>query len=181
MWQKYTKYLPARLELIPLCLLVVAIFIAVSNYPALPEKFPIDFDSAGMAKGWAGRGMVFLYPAVSAFIYILITGICVALAAVQDPKRLINMPRHWKDRLTDVQTEELRAALMRYLFVLKVIIQGLMAYLLYISIEIALERVSGTGTVPFTLFMLGIFCVIGLMLWKIFRLVFSKEAEAELS
>lgn len=80
------------------------------------------------------------------------------------------MPKKWKDSLSDSQTEELRVVLNRYLFVRKVLIQGMMLYLLYVSIEIALERTNNIDGTVFPLITLAILVVVSLMVWKLVRI-----------
>ena len=138
MWQKLNRCYPPTLELIPILLLVFTIYITFINYSALPERIPIDFNSQGIAEDWANKNMMFLYPGLGVFIYLLFTTLNIWFAVTKNPKSLINMPKKWKDSLSDSQTEELRVILNRYLFILKVVIQVLMLYLLYASIEVAL-------------------------------------------
>jgi len=59
MWQKLSKCYPPTLEFIPLLLVVLALYIAFSNYSALPEQIPIDFNSQGIAEDWANKNMIF--------------------------------------------------------------------------------------------------------------------------
>ncbi|MFC1964400.1 DUF1648 domain-containing protein [Chloroflexota bacterium] len=170
MWQKLRKCYPPTLELVPLLLLILAIYIAFSNYSTLPERIPIDFNSQGTAEDWANKNMIFLYPGLGIFVYLLFTTLNIWFAVTKNPKSLINMPQKWKDSLSDPQTEELRVILNRYLFVLKVVIQGLMLYLLYASIEVALEKTNNIGGPVFTLIILAILVVVSLMVWKLVRI-----------
>ena len=118
MWQQLSKCYPPILELIPLFLLVLTLYIALSNYSALPERIPIDFNSQGIAEDWANKSMIFLYPGLGGFIYLFFTAINIWFAVTKNPKSLINLPRKWKDFLSDSQTEELRVTLNRSLFIL---------------------------------------------------------------
>lgn len=173
--KKYNKYLSLSLELIPFALLSITLYMAVINYSALPDNFPIDFNSKGMVEDWAGKGAVFLYPGMNIFIYAVFTGIGIAMAVIKDPKRLVNMPRRWKDRLTNDGAEALRPMLVRFLYTLKIIIMCMMGYLLYSSIEIAMDRTASMDSLPFFMLMLGLFGIIGLLMWKLFHLVFTME------
>ncbi|KPK22973.1 MAG: hypothetical protein AMJ70_04605 [Dehalococcoidia bacterium SG8_51_3] len=101
MWQKLNKCYPPTLELIPILLLVLAIYIAFSNYSALPDRIPIDFNSQGIAEDWANKNMIFLYPGLCVFIYLLFTALNIWFAVTKNPKSLINMPKKWKDSLSD--------------------------------------------------------------------------------
>ncbi len=169
MWQKLSKCYPPHLELIPLFLLAFTIYLALSNYATLPDTIPTHFNAQGIADGWGGKNTIFIFLGLSAFIYILFTAINVSFAAVRDPRSLINLPMERKAALSDTQVETLRVTLNRYLFLMKLLAQGLTTYLLYITIEVAWERASSLGTI-FSLFILGILAVAGLMVWKALRL-----------
>ena len=169
MWQKLNKCYPPILEFIPLLLFVLTIYIAFSNYSTLPSRIPIHFNILGVPDGWTGKNGVFLYPSLSAFTYLLFTVLNVLLAATKDLMSLINLPKQWKESLNAPQVEELRVIFNRYLFMLKMAIQGLAIYLLYISIQIALDRASNLGA-PFFILVLAIFTITILMLWSSYRI-----------
>jgi uncharacterized membrane protein len=168
-WQKLAKCYPPQLELISLFLLVLTFYLALSDYSALPDTIPTHFDAGGKPDAWGGKSAVLVWPAVSAFIFLLITSIGIWFAIAKDPRRLMNLPRRWKAALTVEQTEELRVFMNRCLFLLKLVIQGLAAYGIYIIIEIAQGNASGLGT-PWFLFAIAVLTLAGLMLWKSFRL-----------
>jgi len=169
MWRKLAKCYPPQLEIISLFLLVLTCYLALFNYSALPDTIPTHFDAGGKPDDWGGKSSVFVFPAVSAFIYLLFTSIGIWFAVIKDPRRLMNLPRKWKAALTAEQTEELRVFMNRCLFLLKLLIQGLAAYGTYITIEIAQGNASGLGA-PWFLFTIAVLTLAGLMLWKSFRL-----------
>jgi hypothetical protein len=83
--------------------------------------------------------------------------------------KLINLPLKWKANLTAEQAEELRIFIIRCLFAMKLIIQGLATYGIYITIEIACERAATLGTAWF-LFIVAIVALAGFILWKALRM-----------
>lgn len=169
MKQKLSKCYPPTLEFIPLLLLLLTIYMTLSNYSTLPDKIPFHFNSQGVPDDWANKNWVFLYPGLSAFVYLLLTILNVLLAITKNPMSLINLPKQWKASLNAPQIEKLRVILNRYLFVLKMVIQGLLIYLLYISIQIALDRASNLG-VPFFILILAVLTIAMLMLWSSYRI-----------
>ncbi len=170
MKQKLSKCYPPTLEFIPLLLLLLTIYMTLSNYSTLPDKIPFHFNSQGVPDDWANKNWVFLYPGLSAFVYLLLTILNVLLAITKNPMSLINLPKQWKASLNAPQIEKLRVILNRYLFVLKILIIGLMLYLLYATIEVALEKTSNIGGPVFTLITLAILVVVSLMVWKLVRI-----------
>jgi len=141
----------------------------ISNYSTLPDKIPFHFNSQGVPDDWANKNLVFLYPGLSAFVYILMTILNVLLAITKNPMSFINLPKQWKASLDASQIEKLRVILNRYLFVMKMVIQGLLIYLLYISMQIALERASNLG-VPFFILIMAVLTIAILMLWSSYRI-----------
>jgi len=178
MWQKLSKCYPPTLELIPIFLLVLAVYMAISNYPTLPDKIPTHFNSQGVPDDWGSKNWVFLYAGLSTFTYLLLTLLNVLLATSKNPMSLINIPKQWKASLKAPQIEELRVILNRYLFGMKMVIQGMLYYLLYISIQIAFDRASTLGA-PFFLLILAILIIAMLMLWSSYRI--SKKPSQSLT
>ena len=171
MWRKLSKCYPPALEFMPLFLLIVAIYVAFSCYPSLPERIPIDFDSQGIAVEWASKTFIFLYACLGVFVYGPFSAANILFAVTGNPKSLMNIPRRWKDSLSDSQTELLRSTFNRHLFILKALIMCLMLCLLYSSKQVALEKMSGIGGLVFTLLILAIVAAIFLMVWRITRIV----------
>jgi len=169
MWQKLSKCYSPHFELILLVLLVFTIHLALSHYAALPDTIPTHFNGQGIADDWGSKSTLFIILGLNAFIYILLTTLNIWFAVAKDPRTLINLPAKRKAALSERQIETLRVTLNRYLFLLKILMQGLFAYILYITIEIAEERADRLGSL-FFLFILGILAVAGLMVWKAFRI-----------
>ena len=169
MWQKLSRCYPPHLELIPLVLLAFAIYLALSNYATLPDTIPTHFNEQGIADDWGNKSAIFFLLGLNASLYILFTFLNFWFAVARDPRALINLPTKWKAALSDTQIERLRVTLNRYLFLLKIVMQGVFTYILYITIEIAWERADSLG-VLFFLFILAILAVAGLMVWKAFQI-----------
>ena len=166
MWQKLGKYYPVALEMLPLILLVMSFYIALSNYSVLPDTVPTHFDIHGVADGWSSRNTVFIFPGINGLVYLLLSFITVHLVTTDDPMRYINVPnKKRKEDLTNAQIEGLRIFLSRSLFILKVLIGGLCIYGVYNTVEIAMGRASTLGA-PFSAFIVVIVAVALFMAWK---------------
>ena len=169
MWQKLSRCYPPQLELVSLFLVVLAFYIALSNYLALPDTIPTHFDAQGIPDDWSGKGMTFLSPLVNVVIFLSLTLFNFWFALVNDPKRFINLPKKRKEALTKAQGETLRVALNRCLFVLKILILGLLTYLTWQMVEIALGSADSLGL--FFWFFIGALLILaGYMVWKSLRL-----------
>jgi len=170
MWQKLSKCYPPRLELISLLLLALTFYVALSNYAALPESIPTHFNAQGIPDDWGNKGAIFLFPTLAALlIFLPMTFLNIWLAIVDDPKRLISLPKKRMEALTEAQAEGLRIFMNRSLFLLKVLILGLMGYCTWNIVEVALGRASGLGA-GFFLLISAIIILSGFMVWKGFYL-----------
>jgi uncharacterized membrane protein len=163
MWQKLSKYYPPYLELVSFSLLVFTLYLASSNYTTLPDIIPTHFNTQGIADNYGSKTTIFFilsFMLLSMFFSLFSTSGVSIIA--KNPRALINLPAKRKTALSDKQVEALRATLNRYPILLKIVIQGLFTYILYITIEIA-------WGCCFFLFSLAVLAVTGLMVWKAFQ------------
>jgi uncharacterized membrane protein len=168
MWQKLNKSYPLHLELIPLFLLLITFYLAWSNYASLPDTIPTHFNALGLPDEWGSKNSFIALPGFGAFIYLSLTSFNIWLSLVKNPRRYINLPRKRLENLTDAQAEKLLIFLNRCLFVMKLFLQGLVLYLVYVTIEVAHGRAAGLGF-PFYLFLAAIIGVVVFMVWQSLR------------
>ena len=173
MLQKLNKIYPLQLELIPLFLLILMIYLTLTNYPALPDRIPTHFNMQGFPDGWGSKNEIIIYPGMSLFVYALITSISIALAVTKNPLKLINLPAGIKKSLSTAQAEKLRVFLVRSIFALKVLVLGLYLYLLFSNIEVAFKRITGIGEYWPLIFVAAILLLVGFMLFRSFRIALS--------
>ena len=169
MWQKLRKSYPPQLELIALLVLVFTVYWVIANYDFLSETIPTHFNFHGIPDKWGSKNEILVFPIMGAFLYIVLTTLNIILAVAKDLRKYINLPSKRKAALSDVIVEELRIFLNRSLFALKVVTQGLVAYLLFMSIEVAQGKASDLGQ-WWLMFLLAILMIIGYLLWKSYRL-----------
>src|SRR3972149_94800 len=165
MWQRLSKSYPLQLEVIPLFLVFLGFYLAMSNYGSLPDRIPTHFGIQGAPDGWENKSEIYVSPTIGAFVYVMFGVIMALFAAVKDPMKLINLPQKRKAALTEAQAEELRLFVLRALLVMKLCMMGLTTYLTYNTIQVAMEREPGLGA-PFFVFTAGILVAAGAMTWK---------------
>ena len=78
--------LERSLEVVALIGLVAGAAIAAEAWPNLPKRIPTQFDSRGIPTEWGGKGLLLLLPAVSVFVYGLLS------LARRLPLRFYNIP-----------------------------------------------------------------------------------------
>jgi len=169
MWQKLRKSYPPQLELIALFVLVFTVYLVIANYPSLPETIPTHFNFQGVPDKWGSKNEILILPIMGAFLHIVLTVLNIILAVAKDPRKYINLPKKRTAMLSDANVEEFRISLNRSLFALKVVTQGLVAYLFFMSIEVTQGKADDLGQ-WWLMFLLAILMIIGYMLWKGYRL-----------
>jgi uncharacterized membrane protein len=169
MWQKIGKYYPPQLELIALFLLALTFYLVFSSYTTLPESIPTHFNLQGLPDDWGSRNELFIFPAISIFIYALLTIVSLIMANAKDPRRYINLPINKTAMLSEDQMERLRELLTRGIFALKLIVQLLVSFLSFTTIEIARGNSSQMGDFWY-FFLAAIFIIVFYMIWKSFRI-----------
>ena len=172
MWQKLSKSYPLQFELIALSLLLLTFYLTASSYSSLPDRIPTHFNLQGVPDNWGNKKEIFVFPILSACLYVLFTVINILLALAKDPRKFINLPQKRKAALSNTQVERLRIFLNRSLFALKLLIQGLLAYSVYITVEVALNRAGSLG-MPWFFFMAAILALAGYMVWESIRITYS--------
>ncbi len=173
MLTKLQKILPLRFELIPFLMVIFVIYFSAVNVNNLPDTIPTHFNFQGQADGWGGKNGILIYPGMVVFIYLLFTGIIIALASVRDPKSMINLPDYVKSKITVEKAELLRIFMVRCLFALKLTIIAMNTFLVYGNIQTALGDWSGLGYWPM-LFLIPIMGLVFLMLYRSLRIAYTK-------
>lgn len=169
MWHKLARSYPPQFELIPLLLVALAFYIVLSAYPVLPVVVPTHFDIQGNPDGYSSKEVIFALPIVALVFFIILSISNIILAIIDNPKRLINIPKESKKALTQTKAKTFRISLNRSLFVLKVLIISLFTYITWQTVEIALGKGHSLGAL-FWLLIGGIIIAAGYMAWKSIRL-----------
>lgn len=170
------RFYPAALELVPLFILGCAIYLVVTGYAGLPGTIPTHFDFRGVADGWGDRSSLWSLAGLSAFLYLLFTGITWFLGNSPDPKRWINLPATVKENITGAQAQQLMAFLGRCLLALKTLILGLFLCNIYLTIAIARGE-TVTASYYHLLLAAAIGAVVIALLVRVFILVYRAPAQ----
>jgi uncharacterized membrane protein len=173
MWHRWNKSYPLQIEIVPLLVLLLGFYMIVANYGALPERIPTHFGLAGTPDGYGGKEEIFLAPVIGAGAYLLLTVIMGLFAGVKDPMKLINLPVEAKAVISAANAEDLRVFMLRTLLVMKVLIMGLVTYLTYDTVQVALGHKDRLGSL-FFVFTAGILIAAGAMLWKALKIASAK-------
>ncbi|MCF8238392.1 MAG: DUF1648 domain-containing protein [Saprospiraceae bacterium] len=126
-----------------------------SMFDLLPETIPIHFNAAGEANGWGKKMTIWLLPLIAVF------SVGMLLSVPSFNSKYINYPV----AITTENRERQRQLMILFIRLLAVMIMGIMVYISYVSVQLALER-PAPDMVYIWLFMGGIF---GLMIWYMIR------------
>lgn len=150
---------PLKLELLPLLLVALGVYLVVASYSDLPARIPVHFNAAGDPDRWGSRGMLLLLVVAQVLlVYLNTTFFSVLMAVVADFR----------------QGEAARATVLRLLFWVKTLAAGLLTYLLYQGIQVAQARQPGIGS-AWWLFLVALALLSGYFLLKLWRM-FRREA-----
>lgn len=177
MWRRLSQFYPPWVELILLALLGFSFWYPATHYTEMPMRIPTHFGSAGLPDGWATKswGTVLLGAAIMTGVYLLVTGMGLWMAIVEDPKKLINWPGEQALKMMSTERAELlRRVTLQGLLATKALIVGMGAYLEYASTQVAIGRSKSIGWWIWV-FVGGILVVSGYLVWKTVRLTYPQE------
>jgi uncharacterized membrane protein len=174
LWQRLGRCYPLQIELVPLLLLGMAIYLVLSNYSTLPDTIPSHFNAQGVADDWGSKKTILFFPAFSVPLYVFLTVFNAWISLVKDPKSLVNLPDRAKAAMSEAKAEELRVLIGRCLFLIKTLTVGLMTYSVYATIQVARGEARSLG-IAFFLILGSIVATAAFMVWRSLNLALSRQ------
>jgi len=168
MLSKYKKILPLQLEIIPLALMIAAIYLTAANYASLPDIIPSHFNTQGIVDGYDNKNSILTFAGFSVFIFLLFSIISAAMATAKNPLSMMNLPFKQKITKDPESVEIMRISMIRMLFVLKIVLMGMMLYMLYGTIGIASGNMQSLGNWLW-IFAAAILSIAAYMVYKSYR------------
>ena len=165
---------PIQIELVPLLLLGLTIYLVLSNYSTLPDTIPTHFNAQGVADDWGSKKEIFFFPAFVIPLYLFSSLLTAWISLVKDPKSMINLPDRTKAAISEARAEELRVLIGRCLFLMKTLTISLMTYCVYATIEVARGEARGLG-IAFYLILGAILVSTAFMVWKSLSIALSGQ------
>lgn len=143
------------LEFVALAGVLVMLIYSAASYGALPERIPMHFNAAGEPDGFGGKKMIWLLPAIGLVSYLGMT--------------LMNRYPHTFNYLVKITEENARyhyRTATRMINTLKAVIMALFAYIHYMTIQVALGKMTGLGPWFLPVFLVAVLGTVGYFLWK---------------
>lgn len=146
-FQRLARYYPIWLELVLIAFVIFSFWYPAANYAALPDRIPTHFGFSGLPDAWGTKSLAnyYLSSLASAFTYLSMTGFVLWAAAVSEPKKLINLSQKQLEEMSPERAEGIRRVVIRGIFVLKGATVGMLAYIPYRSILVAMGEAKGLG------------------------------------
>ncbi|HWP97933.1 MAG TPA: DUF1648 domain-containing protein [Syntrophomonadaceae bacterium] len=111
MFEKIKQHYPPWLELIPILLLLIAVYYTTSHYTQLPSRIPTHFGPSGNPDSWSTKGFWSVYLSL-----VIGAGVWLSLALTnyfliikpEDPGKYINLTKKQKEKLGPDGLEAIR-------------------------------------------------------------------------
>jgi uncharacterized membrane protein len=138
--------------------IILLIGLPVFYYSSLPDIIPRYYGSSGEPDGFSGKGIIWTLPAIGLVMYVGMA--------------MLNKFPHIFNYLIEITTEnaerqyKIATKLLRFL---NTIIACVFCYITYATIQTALGKQSGLGSYFTPIFMVLIFGIIGIYLYKSIR------------
>ncbi|MCL5781605.1 MAG: DUF1648 domain-containing protein [Firmicutes bacterium] len=152
---------------LPGALVVLTAYLAVVNYPTLPEQIPTHFGSSGTPDSWGRKTFsgVFSLPFLQITLYAVLSGLVTVFTRRRDIRNMINLPK--RDQLTEGQLEKIRSIIVDGMSLLNLVTCAMLFYIQYGTFQIVRGAWAGLG--PFIwLFTVFILATSAWMLYRIF-------------
>ncbi|MEW6698011.1 MAG: DUF1648 domain-containing protein [Bacillota bacterium] len=152
---------------LPGVLVILTVYLAVVNYPTLPELIPTHFNSSGTPDNWGRKTFtsVFSLPFLQATLYGVLSGLVTVFTRRPDIRNMINLPK--RDQLTAEQLEKIRTIIVDGMSVLNLATCAMLFFIQYGTFQIV--RGAWTSLGPFIwLFTVFILATSAWMLYRIF-------------
>lgn len=146
-------------EIITRVSLLLCFILVFYYYKDLPQLIPTHYNFGGVADNYSEKWLIWVLPVVAGVVYTL-------LGFTERHQETVNHPVPVK--------ESNKAALSRITYTLlqsmKVVLMANFAYLTYATVKNALGQMDGLGWAALPLLILSVLIIVGLYLYRVFRL-----------
>ncbi len=142
-------------ELVAATGLFISVFLILNYWSALPDQVPSHFGVSGQPDNWSGKSILIILPAVSVFIYALIT-------------LLGRIPQYanYVVRITAENAERQYLLGRQFSSILKAEVIWVFTLINWAAIGVALERCRGLGVYFLPIFLTIVFGSVAIYIYK---------------
>ena len=151
---------------VPAVFVLVTLYMAVANYPTLPEKIPTHFNGSGFPDAWGNLSFsnFFSLPFLQVVLYVVLAGLTWVFTKRGDIRNIINLPG--KDKLTGEQLEKIRRVIINGMSLLNLFTCAILFYIQLGTIKIVRSQWAGLGPASWLFAVL----IVGTCAWMLYRI-----------
>ena len=146
-------------EVLSVIFLLLIFFLPQYYFNDLPAKIPIHFGISGQPDNYGGKALIWLLPVISLFFYLGFT-------LLKRMPHILNYPV----RISPDKTKEQYQIAVRLLRYLLLVILAAMLYLVYSTINVALQHWQGIGSMSLILFIVLILLILFIFIKRMVKL-----------
>jgi uncharacterized membrane protein len=172
LWKKISTYYSPFVDVLSFLILILTAIYVIFQYGRLPDEIPQHFNIAGEPDAWGGKGFLIGLLVLYGFILSQAFILNYFLIISQKPKesmQFVNMPFIKKESLTETQVKMMKRNMARMLAMINLLISFMFSWMLYRTIQTAMERESGLGS-GIMIFILIILLLPFYYIWKTYRI-----------
>ncbi len=146
------------IETVSVIILLIIFFLPQYYYNDLPAKIPIHFNISGQPDNYADKVLIWLLPFISLFFYLGFT-------ILERMPHILNYPVYSK---LDKNKEQNKIAVRILRFLLLVVLASFL-FLVYGTINVALQQWKGIGSMPVIIIVLLILLILTVFVRRMVR------------
>jgi len=147
------------IEAVSVIILLIIFFLPQYYYNDLPAKIPIHFNISGQPNNYAGKVLIWLLPFISLIFYL-------GFIILKRMPHILNYPAHSK---LDKNKEQNKISIRILRYLLLVVLASFL-YLVYGTINVALQQWEGIGSMPVIIIVLLILLILTVFVRRMVKL-----------
>lgn len=155
-----------------LVFIAFSFYFPLANYDLLPDPVPTHFNFYGEPDDWSKKSIVnvLLGPIILGLCVLFMLGLTFWITKVDDAKKIINLPQHSLEKMTQETAEEVRHLTIHHLIIITLLLSLLVSAITFNQIMVALGQATNLGWSVAILVIL-LLADSFYMTWKIIRLI----------
>lgn len=163
--------------MIVVCLICfgLTLYYPLTYYDMLPDPMPTHFNFYGEPDGWSPKSLasVLIIPVILGLMLLFMLPLTLWMAKVDDPRKLINLPKKQLEKITNETAEKVRHTTVLHLLIILLLTSLLFLAITLHQIMVALGQQSNLGI---SVLVLAVLLLVDCFYftWKVLMLTFSK-------
>ncbi|NLB88445.1 MAG: DUF1648 domain-containing protein [Syntrophomonadaceae bacterium] len=153
----------------------LTLYYPLTYYDMLPYPIPTHFNFKGEPDGWSPKSManVLIIPIILGLTLLFMLPLTLWMAKVDDPRKLINLPKKQLEKITTETAEEVRYTTVLHLLIILLLTSLLLLAITLNQIMVALGQTANLGSSVLALVILLLVDTL-YFTWKVITLTYGK-------